>query len=123
MQKKILIIDDDQDILDLAKWLLETKGYEVVLSLTPDKLDYLNDIKPDLILLDNWLNGASGYECCKILKESNETRHFPVIMFSATMGLEQTAKNCNADCFIEKPFDIHHFYEVIGSFFLEATGD
>jgi len=115
MKKKILVIDDDQDILDLTEFLLQEIGYDVVASLTANILDDVLQINPDLILLDNWLGDTSGQEQCKILKKKPTTRHIPVILFSASTDLEKNAKDCLADGYIEKPFDVDYLEEVIGN--------
>lgn len=113
MKKKILVIDDDQDILDLTEFLLQEIGYDVVASLTANILDDVLQINPDLILLDNWLGDTSGQEQCKILKKKLTTRHIPVILFSASTDLEKNAKDCLADSYIDKPFNIDYLQEVI----------
>ncbi|MGB4400198.1 MAG: response regulator [Daejeonella sp.] len=113
MKKKILIIDDDQDILDITNFLFEQKGYEVIASLNTDILSELFQITPDVILLDDWLDGTSGHEACKILKAAEATKHIPVIMFSAVMQIEKVAEDCLADGFVKKPFDIDTLVEVI----------
>lgn len=106
MSKKILIIDDDRDILELIKFILEEKGFEVVASLSGDILDSVLEINPDLILLDDWLEDLNGHELCRMLKASPATAHIPVILISASMGLAQLSEDCFADSYIEKPFDI-----------------
>jgi DNA-binding response OmpR family regulator len=113
VQKKILVVDDDQDILDLIEFLLQDNGYEVIASLTADILDNVLQINPDLILLDNWLDGTAGSALCKILKTQEATRHIPVIIFSASTGLKQVAQDSLADNYIEKPFDVDFLYSVI----------
>jgi DNA-binding response OmpR family regulator len=113
MKKKILIIDDDQDILDITKILLNQIGYEVITSLTADILSELSQINPDIILLDDWLDGTKGHKECKILKSADATKNIPIIIFSAANGIEKIAEECLADGFIKKPFDIDYLYQVI----------
>jgi DNA-binding response OmpR family regulator len=115
MKKKILVIDDDQDILDLTEFLLQDNGYEVIASLTASILDDILQINPDLILLDNWLEGVTGQELCKALKTTAATKHIPVIIFSASTGLKEIADDCLADGYIEKPFDIDVLQQKIAS--------
>lgn len=121
MRKKILIIDDNQDILELTEFLLNEKGYEVVASSTPHILSELSQINPDMILLDEHLDGAKGHEKCIILKRTESTKHIPVIILSAGFGIEKTAKDCLADGFIEKPFDLDHLYKVVENQLLTAS--
>jgi CheY-like chemotaxis protein len=106
-QKKILIVDDEPDILEFLSVILEDEGYAVAMT---DKGAYLeklpNGALPDLILLDMLLSGKDGREIVRQLKSQEQTRHIPVIMFSAHPSAEQTAREAGADDFIAKPFDI-----------------
>ncbi|MGB4398912.1 MAG: response regulator [Daejeonella sp.] len=120
MKKKILIIDDDQDILDLTEFLLQEIGYKVVASLTANILDDVLQVNPDLILLDDWLESTSGHQLCKVLKTEQATKHIPVVIFSASTGLEKIAKDCFADDYINKPFDINYLQDVIADL-LQST--
>lgn len=106
MSKKILIIDDDRDILELITLILEEKGFDVVASVSGNILDKVLEINPDLILLDDWLEDLNGHELCCSLKGNPETTHMPVILISASTGLEKLSQDCFADAYIEKPFDI-----------------
>lgn len=105
--KKLLVVDDEQDILEFLKVILEEEGYTVV---TSDKDDYLegldNDIPPDLILLDMLLSGKDGREIVKYLKLNEKTKHIPVIMFSAHPGAQEVTRQAGADDFVAKPFEI-----------------
>src|ERR1700730_2768827 len=106
-RKKILVVDDERDILEFLQVILEDEGYAVV---TTDKDEYLENIHrgglPDLILLDLLLSGKDGREIVKYLKSQEETRHIPVIMLSAHPSAEETARLAGADDFVAKPFDI-----------------
>ena len=106
-KKKLLVVDDEQDILEFLKVILEDEGYIVV---TTDKDDYLeglnNDTPPDLILLDLLLSGKDGREIVKHLKMQENTKHIPIIMFSAHPGAQETTRQAGADDFVAKPFEI-----------------
>lgn len=106
-QKKILVIDDDQDILNFLDDLLQMEGYQVAVS---PKVDFLenpyNEDWPDLILLDVFLSGKDGRDLVKQLKKQRETRQIPIIMFSAHPIAEETARAAGADDFLAKPFDL-----------------
>ena len=106
-RKKLLVVDDEPDILDFLQIILEDEGYEV---LTSDKGEYLEQLHngglPDLILLDVLLSGKDGREIVIHLKSQEETKHIPVIMFSAHPNAEVTARQAGAEGFIPKPFDI-----------------
>ncbi len=106
-QHKILVVDDEPDILEFLQELLELEGYSVS---TTKKSDYLETLSnggmPELILLDVFLSGKDGRDIVKHLKSQQATRHIPVIMFSAHPSAEETALAAGADAFIAKPFEI-----------------
>jgi two-component system phosphate regulon response regulator PhoB len=104
---KILVIDDERDILDLVEYNLKQNGYKVSCIATGEEaLDEAINFKPDLILLDLMLPGVDGFDVCRDLKTQPETREIPVIMLTAksedidvVTGLE-----LGADDYITKPF-------------------
>jgi len=106
-QKKILVVDDQPDIVEFMQDLLEQEGYIVA---TTDKVEYVKKLRdgglPDLILMDVLLSGEDGREITKQLKSQEETRHIPIIMFSAHPSAQRTARKAGADDFIAKPFEI-----------------
>jgi DNA-binding response OmpR family regulator len=105
--KRILVVDDEPDILEFLQILLEEEGYAVVTSNKGEYLEQLhNGGLPHLILLDVLLSGKDGREIVKYLKNQPETRHIPVIMFSAHPSAEKTARQAGADDFLAKPFRI-----------------
>jgi len=113
-QKKILVIDDEPDILEFLQIIFEESGFLVQ---TTEKSDYLeklkNDMLPDLVLLDMLLSGKDGREIVKQMKSHERTKHIPVIMFSAHPSAEKTALAAGADDFVEKPFDIETILEKV----------
>jgi len=113
MSKKILVIDNDQDILDIISFILEENGFNIVLSRSANVLNDVLQIRPDLILLDDWPDRSKGNQLCKNLKESHTTSHIPVIILSTLSDLAQAAADCGADNYIQKPFDIDYLTEVV----------
>lgn len=106
-RKKLLIVDDEPDILEFLQVILEEEGYEVLTSTKGEYLEQLhNGGLPQLILLDVLLSGKDGRDIVKHLKTQDETKHIPVIMFSAHPSAEQTALAAGAEDFIAKPFNI-----------------
>ena len=106
-QKKILVVDDEPDILEFLQVILEEEGYTVVTTTKGEFVEKLHDGGlPELILLDVLLSGKDGREIVKQLKRQEETRHIPVIMFSAHPSAEETARLAGADDFVAKPFEI-----------------
>lgn len=106
-QKKVLLVDDEPDILEFLQELLEQEGYTVAIT---DKAEYVENLHagglPDLILIDVLLSGKDGREIVKHLKSQEATRHVPVIMFSAHPRAEETARMAGADDFVAKPFEM-----------------
>ena len=83
MADKILIVDDEPDVVNLAKRILEREKYHVITASEGDEaLEKARVEMPDLILLDIVMRGKDGYEVCKILKSHAATRHIPVVMFT-----------------------------------------
>lgn len=104
---KILVIDDDLDILSVMEILLSMKGFNVEVSAKGENtFPKIESFKPDLILLDVLISGYDGRVICKQLKSTEETRSIPVIMFSAHPGAAATIADYGADDFIAKPFNV-----------------
>lgn len=109
MRKKILIVDDEQDILDLLKFNLESEGYKTLTALDGDRaLALAESQKPDLIILDVMLPGKDGWEVIRELHKYPKTQHIPVVFLTAkdseideVVGLE-----LGADDYIVKPIGI-----------------
>lgn len=113
-QKKILIVDDEPDILEFLQIIFEEAGFLVTTTEKGDYLEKLNNGRlPDLVLLDMLLSGKDGREIVKQLKSQERTKHIPVIMFSAHPSAEKTARAAGADDFVEKPFDIEMLLEKV----------
>jgi DNA-binding response OmpR family regulator len=106
MRKKIFIVEDDKNVQEMLTLILEKAGYDIEISSEGQSV-YNNDRErwPDLFLLDKQLAGYDGLEICKYLKSNDHTRQIPVIMLSATPGIEPLARNAGADEFVEKPFN------------------
>ena len=109
-KKKILAIDDEGDILKLARTRLEANGYTVVaLDNGTHALEVAKSEKPDLILLDVVMPGKNGCDVCRELKADAVTRGIPVIIFTAHYPEEEYLKvgsrEVGADDYILKPFE------------------
>ena len=113
---RILVVDDDTDILSVMEILLTMKGFEVeVTAKGENTFPKINTFHPDLILLDVLISGHDGRTICKQLKSNEETRHIPVIMFSAHPGAAATIADYGADDFIAKPFDVNNLIQKVNS--------
>jgi DNA-binding response OmpR family regulator len=103
---RILVVDDDHDILTVVEILLTMNNFLVkTISKWNDITDAIKNFSPNLILLDIALGGADGREICSQLKQSDETRHIPVILFSAHYDLANNIHECLANGLVTKPFE------------------
>jgi DNA-binding response OmpR family regulator len=110
--KKILVVDDDKDILEVVRYLLTSHGFDVQTHSTGLNVpDIVMHYHPNLILLDVRLPGKLGTEICKELKQINT--HLPIILFSAHAEEGKSFAICDADGFIQKPFDIKELVDTI----------
>ncbi|NPV58539.1 MAG: response regulator [Actinobacteria bacterium] len=105
---KVLVIDDERNILDIIRFNLEVEGYEVITSRDGEEaLRMVRELKPDLILCDIMMPEVDGLEVCRRLKADGRTNQIPVVMLSArTQAQDKVASiEAGADDFITKPFD------------------
>jgi two-component system phosphate regulon response regulator PhoB len=112
MAKRIIIIEDDIDILGMMAYILKDAGYEVIGATDCRLLKNVLETKPDLILMDNRLRDGSGKDECRKLKENVSTRHIPVVIVSANQHLPQLATESLADGYVSKPFDLDEIISV-----------
>jgi DNA-binding response OmpR family regulator len=113
---KILIAEDERDILELITYTLEFGGYEVIPTTNgEDALDLTRHERPDLVLLDVRMPRMSGYEVCTHIKADDDTRRIPVVFISAK-GQEaevNTGYDLGAIDYILKPFAPDQLLEII----------
>ena len=116
--KKILVVDDDPDILDALQFMLEDAGYRVTTTEKGEYAENLHDTNgglPDVMLLDVLLSGKDGRLICQKLKSQEETKHIPIIMMSAHYNARQSVTSVGADDFIAKPFETDELLEKIAN--------
>ena len=112
--QKILIIDDDPDVLTVLQLLLRKKGYDVATATKEEEAyQQLNAFMPNLVVLDVLLSGVDGREICKRIKHADKWKHIPVIMFSAHPGAQKNLADIGADDFLPKPFQSEKILERI----------
>ena len=107
MTKKILIADDEPNIVAAIEFLLQQSGYEVRAAQNGrEALELVEAWRPDLVLLDIMMPLASGYEVCQRIRERAELRHIKVIMLSAKGRDAEVNKGLaiGADLYVTKPF-------------------
>mgnify|MGYP001795821538 CR=1 FL=1 len=121
---KILVVDDDKDMLEVTQALLTKRGFEVETENNCEgALAKINSFKPQVILLDVFLNGVDGLDICKQLKSMSHTRHIPVLIFSGYPSIaERAIYEYGADDFIAKPYEVNDLIVKVHSV-LSQTAD
>ena len=112
-KKKIVVIEDNRDILELLGFILENEDYEVLASVDSEPIKSLEQINPHLILLDENLRNEKGHKLCLEIKANAGTSHLPVILISAVNDLPEIARRCKADNYIAKPFLIEDLLDLV----------
>ncbi|MGK9125887.1 response regulator [Olivibacter sp. SA151] len=115
--KQIIVVEDDKDIRELVEYLLVGEQFEVQSCANVREFrQRMQDIKPNLILLDIMLPDGNGVDLCRELYQDEKTKDIPVVLMSAhgRRNLVET-EHCVRD-FIEKPFDIGHFLNTINQY-------
>lgn len=118
MQKKILIVEDEESLLKLESILLTTKGY-LVQGVTSGlaALEAIDEEMPDLVLLDVMLPKMDGFEVCSRVKQNPATKHIPVILLTAKKTPEDISRGheVGADEYVTKPFKSAMVMETIAN--------
>src|SRR5215469_4088856 len=123
MNKRVLILDDDLDILQICTIVLKKKGFDVqTLNNSSQVVSQVKDFRPDVILMDNWIPGPGGIEATRLLKMAPETQDIPVIFFSANSNVTQLAREAKADYFLQKPFDITELESIVQTAIRQGVG-
>ena len=107
--KKILIVDDEADLVETIRFPLEMEGYHVLASYSgEDALNQARKENPDLILLDLMLPNLDGYKVCRLLKFDNRYKHIPILMLTAKTQEKDKAlgMETGANEYITKPFEM-----------------
>lgn len=120
--KKILLVEDEEEMSFILKIILENNGYNVSLSsdgknifpfYTDQNYKGRTRSDADLILLDKQLQGKNGLEICKQIKSDPYTKDIPIIIISAAPISKEELQYCRADNFVEKPFDISNLLQLV----------
>ena len=123
LQKKVLVVDDEPDVLDFTRLVLRKAGIMVITARDAQEcLSKLEFEKTDLILLDVIMPGMNGYELCKKLKENPKTKDIPVALHTVLDRPQdrEQAREVGADGFLSKPMtaeDIISFVKKVEVFF------
>ena len=111
MTKKILIIDDEQDIVETLQFTLSTEGYDCSVAFDGEAgLNLAKEIHPDLIILDVMMPKINGYKISRLLKYDNAYKDIPILMITARSQNEDKAigEETGADEYITKPFELEY---------------
>ncbi|MDP4150155.1 MAG: response regulator [Bacteroidota bacterium] len=112
--KKILIIDDDKDLLTSMKSLFSKNGFDIAVTMSCDEgLSILKNFKPDLIFLDMNVGDEDGREMCKKIKEQAEYSHMPVVLISSDHEGEKQYKEYGANSFVKKPLQFSTLLDIV----------
>ena len=110
--KKVLLVEDDKETIKVVEYILKQYGFSVHIHSTGLNVDeVIKACKPDLILLDIRLPGKLGTQVCKEIKQKST---IPIILFSAEPDQQKLVKECNANAFLGKPFDINELIISVG---------
>lgn len=125
MSQKILVVDDDPDIIFITRTFLAKEGYEVVDA--DDGMEGLQAIleeAPDVVVLDVMMPGIDGFEVCERIKQGERGASLPIIMLSAktSEGDIERGFACGADEYITKPFDPTQLLEAISRLTRQSIG-
>jgi two-component system chemotaxis response regulator CheY len=114
MVKNILVVDDDQGIQKMFKFLLESYDYRVVQAVSgKDALEKYGESKPDIVIMDILMPGMDGVKTTKKLLKQYKNAKIIVVTAVGKKGLEKGCIKAGAKAFITKPFKIDHLMETI----------
>ena len=116
--KKILIVDDEADLVETIRFPLELEGFQVLAAYNGEEgLNQARSERPDLILLDLMLPKLDGYKICRLLKFDDRYKHIPIFMLTAKTQEKDKilGKETGADEYLTKPFDIDELIAKIKS--------
>lgn len=114
--KKILIVDDEQDIVETLKFILEAQGYDCACAYNgEDGLNLAKELIPDLIILDVMMPKINGYKISRLLKYDNKYKNIPIIMVTARSQEQDKliGEETGANEYISKPFEIEEILAVV----------
>ena len=112
--KRILVCDDEQDILDIVEVILADAGWEVV--TTPhvnDIVDQVSAADPSVIIMDNWIPESGGIIATQSIKAHPDFKGIPVIYLTANSNIQELSASAGAEFFIAKPFDVDSLEKIV----------
>ncbi len=116
MSKKILVADDEPNILTALEFLLQRNGYDVQIARNGEEaLQLIASSPPDLVLLDVMMPLRSGYEVCRRIRERTDWSHIKIVMLSAKGRDAEVTKGLamGADLYVTKPFSTRELVDKV----------
>ena len=124
MSKKILIVDDEPNIVTSLEYLMQKNGYEVKIARNGDEaLELVESFRPDVVLLDVMMPRKSGYEVCQKMRERKDWQHIKIVMLSAKGREAEVNKGLSlgADTYVTKPFSNQELIDKIDELLGDGT--
>ena len=122
MSKKILVVDDEKDIVETLSFMMRARGYEVIEAYDGEEgLKLAKEQSPDLMILDVMMPKINGYKIARLLKYDSKYKHIPIIMVTAR-GQDSDkliGEETGADEYITKPFEFEEALDCVNKY-LEA---
>jgi CheY-like chemotaxis protein len=114
--KKIVVAEDDKDILFILDMILNDAGYQVEAMSDGRSIVSWQKEWPDLFILDKDMPAIDGIAICKYLRLNKQTKDIPIIMISAYHKLKSKAAEAGVNDFIEKPFELKDLLSTVGKY-------
>src|ERR1700730_7742846 len=107
MSGRVMIFDDDADLLELCSFVLRSKNYFVKgINKCNNIVHDVREFSPNVILMDNWIPDSGGVKATRLLKNDLILRYIPVVLFSANEKVRDLAAEAGAEFYLPKPFNI-----------------
>jgi CheY-like chemotaxis protein len=111
--KRILVVEDEQDVANLVADVLDLEGYEARISSGENALRDVLEFKPGLVLLDLMMPVVDGFEVARLLHARDDTREVPIVVMTAMHDPLARAREVGAQGCVAKPFDIGALIEAV----------
>jgi DNA-binding response OmpR family regulator len=118
-KKKILVVDDEVDLVETVRFTLELEGHEVLVAYNGEEaLNQARKENPDMILLDLMLPKLDGYKVCRLLKFDERYKHIPILMLTAKTQEKDktTGMETGANEYITKPFEMDELIKKVKNY-------
>ncbi|WP_207425387.1 response regulator [Pedobacter sp. SYSU D00535] len=111
--KRVLIVDDDSDIIDLVSLILEEAGFQVIVSSQQSLIKDIYRYKPGLILYDGWKKQKEDFQVLSQVKRDKICSRIPIILFSTATDLPSLAQAYQTDSYLDKPFELDQLVDAV----------